>query len=77
LTDLHPVPDSARIDIARHRSRAEENMVQPSPFFDPQAPSSDLDEFLGEVDAALDGFVPAELEHLVLHRETRDEVRAA
>jgi len=43
-------------------------MFDPSPFFDPEAPSADLDAFLAEVDQALEGFVLAEQEHLLLRR---------
>jgi hypothetical protein len=52
-------------------------MIDPSPFFDPEAPSADLDEFLKEIDVALDGFVLAEQEHLLLRRAgPADEARA-
>jgi hypothetical protein len=53
-------------------------MTVPSPFFDPEATVADLDAFLDEVDAALDGSVPAFLEHLLLGtKDRRDDPRAA
>jgi hypothetical protein len=48
-------------------------MLEPSPFFDPDAPASDLEEFLREIEGKLDGFVPAEHEHLLLARPARTD----
>jgi hypothetical protein len=44
-------------------------MTEPSPFYDPEASSADLDVFLREIDLALEAFVLAEEEHRLVRRE--------
>lgn len=44
-------------------------MTEPSPFFDPDAPEADLEEFLAEVELRFTSCVPAFHEHLLLGRK--------